>query len=95
MSCLADPGRLLLRALTADAARAAVAPVLSHDALVPWASATFVGGQHRVLVTGTALDGWLAALPEAELPLRGHFVASCEVAPTPTGAVLTVLVLEG
>lgn len=44
----------------------------------PWASATFNGARHRVGLGGRAtaeLEAWLRALPEAELPLRGHLVA--------------------
>jgi hypothetical protein len=47
-----------------------------------------------VAVSGDALDAWLAALPEAELPLSGCFVADCTTEPAPGGAMLTLLVLE-
>ncbi|WP_425230253.1 hypothetical protein [Sphingomonas sp.] len=89
-----DPVRLLLRALRHSAAAGGVAPTLTHEEQTPWASATFTGAQHRVAVEGGGIDGWLAALPEIELDLRGHLVASCDVLPTRNGAVLTVLVLE-
>ncbi|WP_313535531.1 hypothetical protein [Sphingomonas sp.] len=48
---------------------------------VPWASVTFSGARHRMLLE---LDGsivaqaWLVALPELELPLRGHLVADLQ-----------------
>lgn len=88
-----DPGRQLLRALARSACAAGCAVELRHDALTDWASATFVGGQHHVTVLGDA-PAWLAALPEADLPMIGHFVASCEVASVASGATLTLLVLE-
>lgn len=89
-----DPARLLLAALRRSAAAAGCAPKLVHAAETPWASATFVGGQHRVHVTGTELDVWLAALPEAGLPLWRHLVADLVVEARPGGASLLVLVLE-
>ena len=91
---VADPARLLLRAIRRSAAAAGCAVTLMHEAETPWSSATFVGSQHRVAVVGDALDSWLVALPEADLPMNGCFVASCVVERTVTGALLTVLVLE-
>ncbi|WP_419807251.1 hypothetical protein [Sphingomonas sp.] len=91
---VADPARLLLRTLRRSAAAANCVVALSHEAETRWSSATFVGGQHRVAVMGDAIDGWLVALPEADLPMNGCFVASCAVERTATGALLTVLVLE-
>lgn len=88
-----DPARQLLRALARSADAAGCAVELRHEALTPWASATFNGGQHRVVVLGDAAV-WLAGLPEAELALHGHYVASLAVEAGEGGAVLTVLVLE-
>ena len=68
--------------------------LLDHQATTPWASATFVGAQHQVAVAGDRLAGWLAALPDAELGLSGCFVADCAIGRSPTGVVLTLLVLE-
>ena len=93
MSRRPDPGIQLLRALTRSAATSGASVTLRHDALAPWASATFVGGLHRVVAEGAAPD-WLTALPTTELPLIGHYVADLTVASTVDGAVLTVLVLE-
>lgn len=90
-----DPARLLLRALHRSAAAAGCAATLSHEAETPWSSATFTGGQHRVAVTGADLDAWLTALPEAELTMNRHFVASCAIEPRADGAMLTLLVLDG
>ena len=83
------PAAQLLRAL---ARRAGGGATLDHVGETPWSSATFVGAQHRVMVTGDT--GWLDALDEADLTMRGHFVASVAVARSPGDAVLTVLVLE-
>ena len=68
----------------------------------PWASATFNGARHRVRLGGTAtseLQAWLQALPEAELPLRGHLVAdlallSSEVEGDRLRAEIEVLTVE-
>lgn len=90
----ADPARLLLRALRLSATAAGVDVAVEHEAETPWASATFVGAQHRVRVTGEALDAWLAVLPEADLPVRGHLVASCKVARRPGSTTLTILLLH-
>lgn len=86
--------RRLLRALRRSAEVAGCAVMLSHESETPWASATFVGGRHQVEVTGEALDAWLAALPGADLPMNGHFVASCDVERRGGGAMLTLLMLE-
>ena len=89
-----DPARLLLRALRRSAADAGLNVELQHEAETPWASATFVGGQHRVRVTGEALDAWLDGLAEADLPVRGHLVADCAVTRQRGGALLTILLLD-
>lgn len=90
-----DPARLLLRALRRSALAAGCDVTLSHEAETPWASATFVGAQHRILVGGESLTAWLATLPETELPISGHFVASCAVEQGENSATLTLLVLAG
>jgi hypothetical protein len=89
----ADPSGQLLRVLRRSAAAAGCAVELRHESQTPWASATFTGGQHRITVLGDA-GGWLAALPETDLPLVGHFVASCAVEEDETGRWLAILVLE-
>lgn len=77
-----DVGARLDRAL-ANAALAAglEAAVIDHRSR-PWASATFTGTRHAVTLLAKrspTLGGWVAALPDAELPLRGHLVASLAV----------------
>lgn len=76
-----DAAILLRRALERHADRCGIAlsceGVLSHR----WASATFVGAQHRLALTvsGAGLDSWIHALDEVDLPLRGHLVADVVV----------------
>ena len=90
-----DPVRRLLRALERSAAAAGCTVKLHHEALTPWASATFVGGQHRVAaITGPDAAAWLRGLATADLPLPNFYVASVAVEARESGAVLTILVLE-
>lgn len=71
-----DAGLLLARALIADAARHGLGITIDDWRSHPWASATFTGARHAatLAVTGDPAT-WLAALPDADLPLRGHLVA--------------------
>ena len=96
MSRRPDPVRQLLRVLAASAGRSGCTPALTHVAEAPWATATFVGGRHRLHATAdpAALSGWLATLPEAELTLDGWFVASCAAEVVGGHAVIELLVLE-
>jgi len=92
----ADAATLLARLLAARAAAAGVVLIVQDWRTRPWASATFVGERHEVLaaMTGEAAPGFLAGLPEADLPLRGHLVADVAVERTGDGlcriAVLTL-----
>lgn len=51
----------------------------------PWASATFVGAQHRIVLTmadaddGARAAAFAAQLPEAELRIPGHIVADITI----------------
>ncbi|UIJ46889.1 hypothetical protein LZK98_08085 [Sphingomonas cannabina] len=77
-----DAATLLERALIHNAARAGVAVHVAEAQSTRWASATFSGARHVLSMTvgGDDASGrWLAALPEAELPLRGHLVADLAV----------------
>ena len=63
----------------------------------PWASATFVGAQHAVTLLAPRSPGlgcWAAALPDAELPLRGHVVASLAVERIEDDGVQVILTVE-
>lgn len=87
-----DPAAQLLRTLTRHARGQAV--TLSHEGMIAWSSATFIGGQHRIAVRGDPPVAWLEALGDADLPMHGCFVASVEIARTTDGVMLTVLVLD-
>lgn len=93
---MSDPVRLLLRALARSAADAGCPVTLSHLGERPWATATFSGARQTIRAVGdpASLGGWLAMLPEAELPMRGWFVASCAAELTGPTATLELLVLE-
>lgn len=92
-----DPQRRLFRALVADADGRGVAIRMTAVRERPWSSATFVGCRLTIelAIAGGDVRGWLAALPDADLPLPGRFVADLVVArATDATAMLEVLVLE-
>lgn len=93
---MSDPVPYLLRALRRSAGEADCAVELTHVDETAWATATFTGARHRVRATGEphALAGWLAMLPEADLPVRDHFVASCAATVAGGEATIELLVLE-
>ncbi len=65
-----------------DAAACGASVSVSHAAATRWASATFTGARHDIRVTGAdtpAVRRWLAALPEADLAMRGHLIAELAV----------------
>ncbi len=77
-----DSGVLLERALRGAAERGGVVLAIADAGWTAWASATFVGARHRLVLhaaAGDAFDRWLAELPEAELPMRRHLVAELAV----------------
>jgi len=82
MSRAPDAATLLERALLAGARAAGCLMRLAESESTPWASVTFTGARHRLVLTGErspALETWLAGLPEAEVALRGHLVADLGV----------------
>lgn len=93
---MSGPVRQLLRALARSAADAGCTPVLDHVTEAPWATMTFTGARHtvRAAAAPAALARWLAMLPEADLPLHRHFVASCAAEVTGGEATIELLVLE-
>lgn len=73
---------MLMKAIDADARRAGCAVTLARAASTRWSSATFIGARHELTVEAIdspALDAWLDALPEAELPVRAQLVADLVV----------------
>lgn len=80
-----DAATLLRRAIEANARRAGCSIGIADCHSERWASATFVGGRHRLTITASqsaALDRWVAALPDADLPIRHHLVADVVLAGT-------------
>lgn len=78
-----DAGTLVRRAIERDARRAGCAVVLTLAESSRWASATFIGARHRLMLDGpddATFAHWLAGLPEADLPFRGHLVADLAIA---------------
>ena len=77
-----DVATRLLRALHAGAAASGTAFEVTETVSRPWASATFSGEQHHLVIQADPIPGfrsWLAALPDAELPLRGHILADLAI----------------
>ncbi|HVI99778.1 MAG TPA: hypothetical protein VM657_12015 [Sphingomonas sp.] len=77
-----DAGTRLTRALMAAAAANGVACAIVESDWTRWASATFTGAQHKVILAGPftpALDDWLTTLPEREFVLPGHLVADLTI----------------
>lgn len=92
-----DPVARLYRALVADAQRYGLTTSLANSDETPWASATFVGMRIvlQVVVAHGEPGSWLAALPEADLPVPGHCVADCAIVRVePQSITLEVLLLE-
>lgn len=90
-----DAAALLARALRASAGATGVAAEVVDACSTPWSSATFTG--ERVALTLRAGDAaWLAALSEADLPMRGWFVADLTVEAAQDGvtAVEALVLLE-
>nr|WP_246352408.1 hypothetical protein [Sphingomonas xinjiangensis] len=55
---------------------------MAHADWTRWASATFTGARHRIVMragTSPLLNAWLAGLSEAEFALRRHLLADIAV----------------
>lgn len=77
-----DVGTLLVRALYRDSVAAGCPLEIIDSDWVRWASATFNGARHAMTwcaAPSDTLDAWLAALPDADLTLRGHLLADVAV----------------
>lgn len=93
-----DPTTLLERRLRIAAEAAGVSIAIPESVWTPWASATFNGARHRLTLRSddAGFAPWLATLPDAELPLRGHLVADLIVTggtAGPDGSMATIEVL--
>ena len=92
-----DAAVLLVRALGIAARAAGATIVVRATDERCWASATFAGIRHRIdLEVGSdaATGDWLAALPDAELMLRGHLVADLAVERLGAQVRLDILTIE-
>ncbi|PAX09716.1 hypothetical protein [Sphingomonas lenta] len=87
-----DAIALLTRALNAGARVAGLRLEVRDARSRSWASATFIGERVELVlsITGTGGAGWLAGLPDADLPMRGWYVADLEI----RGAELRALLLQ-
>lgn len=85
----------LIRTLQRHADASGIALAAVDVAEHPWASATFDGTRVTLWCTlsGRATGAWLAALPDAELAVRGAFVADLAVAQAQGEAVLLSVLL--
>ena len=87
----------LMRAIDADARRAGCAVTLAHAVSTRWSSATFAGARHELAleaVDSPALEAWLAALPEVELPVRAHLVADLVIKGVTRAAGMATVAIE-
>jgi hypothetical protein len=88
---------LLVRALGRDADRAGCPVEIGATDWTRWASATFSGARHMIRLSAAAsrqLDDWLTALPEAEIDLNGHLLASVAVESIQRSGEQVVIELE-
>lgn len=77
-----DAATLLARVIVRDAAIHGCAATVADSEMTRWASATFTGARHRLMLStkdGASLDTWVAALPEADLPIPRHLIADVVV----------------
>jgi hypothetical protein len=93
----ADPERDTIRALVRQAEGKSVTLTATVIARRRWASALFEGVRLTIeaMAPESDFDAWLTALPEAELPLRGHFLADAQLIErqSPGAAIIELLVL--
>ncbi len=79
---MTDIGTQLARALGLAAAAAGCPVEISRSEWQRWASATFTGARHQLLLSAAeapTFDTWLGNLDEAEFSIAGHLVADLRV----------------
>ena len=90
--------RRLARALRVSAADAGLDALILSSHERPWASVTYVGARHHIVLgipASVARYRWLATLGEAELPMRGHVALPSAILSTNDETVtLEVVTLE-
>ncbi len=77
-----DAGTLLARAIERCARDAGIALSITRADWTRWASATFAGARHEIelrAVPADLLDGWIGALPDADLSVPTMLVADLVV----------------
>lgn len=87
----------LAAALLATARGAGIDVAVTAHRSRPWASATFVGAHHVLTLLAPRSSGlgeWIAALPDAEMPMRGHLVASVAIDRIEDDGAAVTLVLD-
>jgi hypothetical protein len=90
-------GKRLTRVLEASAQRAGCAVRIAAASERAWASATFTGTHHLLIIKAapsSALAAWLGSLPHTQFALPGHVVADLTVRGVPDGAEVSALTLE-
>lgn len=89
-------GVRLARALQTMAIEAGCPVRVTAASERPWASATFVGARHTLVLEANpcaALDHWLAGLPEADIAVPGYLVVDITVERTLRGLRVEALLL--
>ncbi|VXC42458.1 hypothetical protein [Sphingomonas sp. AX6] len=92
-----DAATLLVRALNRAASSAGLTLAVRSSDWQRWASATFAGARHELLLELPDIEAaarWLAALPEADIPIRGHLVADAIVLRTHGEGDMLVVAIE-
>jgi len=88
--------RDMIKLVTDSVGEAAPGAVASLVRSRDWSSSLFCGVRLTVEIAGAeneAFETWLAALPEAEFRLRGHFVASADLVERREGAAVVEFLL--
>lgn len=92
-----DCGTLLERAILAHAAAAKLSIRIVAATATRWASATFTGARHEILLEAegdAGVQAWLDRLDDADLPVRGHLVADLAVVRTERTSARLAATLE-
>ncbi len=92
-----DAATLLKRALERDADAAGCDVGVAMVEMTRWASATFTGARHRIVLTlrdDPRAETWLGGLGEADLPIRGQLVADLATIATSRQHGMTIATLE-
>jgi hypothetical protein len=92
-----DAATLLHRALLRDAAAKGCTLTIAGVHSARWSSATFIGARHRLEIDAeddAACAAWLGTVAEAEVTMRGHFLADAHVASVDRSGGRLVAIVE-